>query len=89
MGARLAMVLGPKGEGRPQGTPLHVLRNWRAEWSGGRDSNPRPPAWKAGALPLSYPRVGHVERTGWSGDEIRLLASLGRGHLLGRQELYP
>ena len=25
--------------------------------SGGRDSNPRPPAWKAGALPLSYPRV--------------------------------
>src|SRR2546428_258024 len=23
-------------------------------WSGKRDSNPRPPAWKAGALPLSY-----------------------------------
>ena len=25
-------------------------------WSGGRDLNPRQPAWKAGALPLSYPR---------------------------------
>ena len=25
-------------------------------WSGKRDSNPRPPAWKAGALPLSYSR---------------------------------
>src|SRR5262249_34790886 len=26
-------------------------------WSGKRDLNPRPPAWKAGALPLSYSRV--------------------------------
>ena len=26
------------------------------QWSGKRDSNPRPPAWKAGALPLSYSR---------------------------------
>ena len=25
-------------------------------WSGGRDSNPRQPAWKAGVLPLNYPR---------------------------------
>ena len=25
-------------------------------WSGKRDSNPRQPAWKAGALPLSYSR---------------------------------
>ena len=25
-------------------------------WSGKRDLNPRPPAWKAGALPLSYSR---------------------------------
>src|SRR5215475_10505599 len=31
-------------------------RLW-SEWSGKRDSNPRPPAWKAGALPLSYSRV--------------------------------
>src|SRR3972149_5192720 len=27
-----------------------------AKWSGKRDLNPRPPAWKAGALPLSYSR---------------------------------
>src|SRR5574342_1278600 len=35
-----------------------------AKWSGKRDSNPRPPAWKAGALPLSYSRVAlsHVDR---------------------------
>ena len=26
-------------------------------WSGKRDLNPRPPAWKAGALPLSYSRI--------------------------------
>jgi hypothetical protein len=25
-------------------------------WSGKRDSDPRQPAWKAGALPLSYSR---------------------------------
>ena len=30
-------------------------------WSGGRDSNPRHPAWKAGALPLSYPRSGSIQ----------------------------
>src|SRR5262245_12939269 len=27
-------------------------------WSGKRDSNPRPSAWKADALPLSYSRAG-------------------------------
>src|SRR3989442_1638315 len=32
----------------------------RETWSGKRDSNPRPPAWKAGALPLSYSRP-HAE----------------------------
>ena len=26
-------------------------------WSGGRGSNPRHPAWEADALPLSYPRI--------------------------------
>ncbi len=26
-------------------------------WSGRRGSNPRPPAWKAGTLPLSYSRL--------------------------------
>src|SRR4030095_17013725 len=29
----------------------------RRGWSGKRDSNPRPPAWKAGALPLRYSRL--------------------------------
>jgi hypothetical protein len=28
-----------------------------ANWSGKRDSNPRPSAWKADALPLSYSRI--------------------------------
>ena len=27
-----------------------------ANWSGKRDSNPRPSAWEADTLPLSYPR---------------------------------
>src|SRR3990170_2988079 len=35
-------------------------------WSGKRDSNPRPPAWKAGALPLSYSRTSCL---GWWGGE--------------------
>ena len=30
-------------------------------WSGGRDSNPRQPAWKAGVLPLNYPRNSTAE----------------------------
>ena len=30
-------------------------------WSGGRDSNPRQPAWKAGVLPLNYPRVSTAD----------------------------
>src|SRR3989441_6886476 len=34
--------------------PSHALDT--RNWSGKRDSNPRPPAWKAGALPLSYSR---------------------------------
>src|SRR5262245_1682139 len=42
-------------------------------WSGKRDSNPRPPAWKAGALPLSYSRVPYPassRRPGrWWGEE--------------------
>ena len=28
------------------------------KWSGRRDSNPRPSAWEADALPLSYTRIG-------------------------------
>src|SRR5258708_17961998 len=28
-----------------------------SKWSGGRESNPQPTAWKAVTLPLSYPRL--------------------------------
>src|SRR5215470_4091707 len=38
------------GLGGHFGAPMSI-------WSGKRDSNPRPPAWKAGALPLSYSRA--------------------------------
>src|SRR3989449_9688776 len=38
-------------------------------WSGKRDSNPRPPAWKAGALPLSYSRISPFPATQWWGGE--------------------
>ena len=41
-------------------------------WSGKRDSNPRPPAWKAGALPLSYSRP--------SDRRARYRQSLPKGH---------
>jgi hypothetical protein len=34
----------------------HNLSEPLSSWSGGRDSNPRPSAWKAETLPLSYPR---------------------------------
>jgi hypothetical protein len=32
-------------------------RRWMTLWSGRRDSNPRYPAWEAGALPLCYSRT--------------------------------
>ena len=43
-------------------------------WSGKRDSNPRPPAWKAGALPLSYSRPckGRLVRKWWGGEGLNL-----------------
>src|SRR6266550_2036048 len=31
-----------------------------SNWSGGRESNPQPTAWKAVTLPLSYPRLLHA-----------------------------
>ena len=45
--------------------PIPPLR----PWSGRRDSNPRPPPWQGGALPLSYFRTrqvgdAHVSRAG-------------------------
>ena len=49
-------------QGRALPTELHgpaglpSLLSLPGGWSGKRDSNPRPPAWKAGALPLSYSR---------------------------------
>src|SRR5438128_182770 len=43
-------------------------------WSGKRDSNPRPPAWKAGALPLSYSRPSESRvrqsRRWWGGEDL-------------------
>src|SRR5207245_2451158 len=41
------------------------------QWSGKRDSNPRPPAWKAGALPLSYSRPNEEPRAPVSSAEPR------------------
>src|SRR5690606_33113846 len=35
--------------------PLYCRRN--REWSGRRDSNPRPSAWQADVLPLNYFRI--------------------------------
>src|SRR5436190_14499568 len=35
----------------------HVVRDVREGWSGRRGSNPRPTAWKAVTLPLSYSRL--------------------------------
>ena len=33
------------------------MRGMQSSWSGKRGSNPRPPPWQGGALPLSYFRV--------------------------------
>jgi hypothetical protein len=44
-----------------------------SHWSGKRDLNPRPSAWKADALPLSYSRAGSILLLG-----LRVLNSPGR-----------
>src|SRR5688572_26593250 len=56
----------------PRLRSTHADAPARGEWSGGRDSNPRQPAWKAGVLPLNYPRgtsrgrkAGTNEATTW------------------------
>ena len=49
---------GPPGPAGLPG-PLGPFRSW----SGKRDSNPRPSAWKADALPLSYSRSSHCRTT--------------------------
>ncbi len=41
------------------GPRLHRLAT--PPWSGKRDSNPRPSAWQADALPLSYSRSLHFQ----------------------------
>ena len=36
---------------------LQDVRKLLKRWSGGRELNPRRPAWEAGILPLNYPRL--------------------------------
>jgi hypothetical protein len=38
-------------------TPGQLVLRPAASWSGRRDSNPRPPPWQGGALPLSHVRA--------------------------------
>src|SRR2546427_5656188 len=47
-------------------------------WSGKRDSNPRPSAWKADALPLSYSRSSCFTTTRWWRGEDSNLRRLRR-----------
>jgi hypothetical protein len=53
----------PHGTPGPVGHSSHTRRSaytgpdLRFLWSGRRDSNPRPPPWQGGALPLSHVRV--------------------------------
>src|SRR3989442_6973887 len=60
---------GPRPATRPVARSRPVARK---TWSGKRDSNPRPPAWKAGALPLSYSRpcLPGRPRKWWGGEDL-------------------
>ncbi len=63
---------------RKRCTPNPVSRSTpalRAAWSGRRDSNPRPTAWKAVTLPLSYSRTPAKRRSG-GGGWIRTIVGL-------------
>src|SRR5436190_23775623 len=44
--------------------PYHLATPPRGEWSGKRDSNPRPRPWQGRALPLSYSRLTHQRNIG-------------------------
>jgi hypothetical protein len=74
-----------RGSGRP------------GRWSGKRDSNPRPSAWKADALPLSYSRpgasaiiVGHAAwRKPHHHKELKDSKYRGRSRLLAPQSGAP
>ena len=54
--------------------PLMLASTSPPRGSGKRDSNPRPLAWKARALPLSYSRICPVPRLsiGWGGEDSNL-----------------
>src|SRR6185295_16769826 len=41
---------------------MRSMKGDESKWSGGRDSNPRQPAWKAGVLPLNFPRAISAHR---------------------------
>ena len=51
----------------------HLIRPF--EWSGRRGSNPRPTAWKAVTLPLSYSRLCGSHRFAESGGQARCSTS--------------
>ena len=55
--------------------------------SGRRDSNPRPPAWKAGALPLSYSRflLSSLSNPKWRGSPLKTLKWRGKDSNLRRR----
>ena len=58
---------------RQRSEPSEHCRGRRKEWSGKRDSNPRPSAWKADALPLSYSRSSRWnEKKWWWGKDSNL-----------------
>ncbi len=57
--SRIGATRSKKSEGRRDGRPCHIRpEHWLAFWSGGRDSNPRQPAWEAGTLPTELPPRG-------------------------------
>src|SRR2546427_6352590 len=53
----------PSRSGHPRREP-HA--NAPIQWSGKRDSNPRPPVWRAGALRRSYARLDRW----WGGEDL-------------------
>ena len=65
---------GPPGSTGSPGAPGSLIdRTPGGDWSGKRDSNPRPSAWKADALPLSYSRSSRCTRkVWWRGEDSNL-----------------
>ncbi len=59
--------------------------------SGKRDSNPRPSAWKADALPLSYSRIKYYNffKAKITGGEGRIRTSEGRANGFTARPLWP